>query len=152
MTITTRCGGSAEPGIELSKLSSSSSPRVSKSDSHQKILSDQSSLICCRSTAQSTRSVSTESVSLIPLVVPTLDKFMTSSGHCEVLSAVISRLISTTTLVVVRPLYLSTLWESEWCIDSVAIANAYAALEAGATHIDTSVVSSFVTSSRDTSS
>lgn len=56
------------------------------------------------------------------------------------LSAVTLRLTSTTTPVVVRCLFF--LYTDPVLISSfIAIANAYAALEAGATHVDTSIVS-----------
>lgn len=70
--------------------------------------------------------------------MPTLDKSTTLSELCEVSSAVISRPTSTTIPDAVSFLYA----KHNAATDSLAIANAYAALEAGATHVDTSVVCS----------
>lgn len=61
--------------IALSRLLSSSSPRVLRSDSPLRTLSDPNSSICSLSTEPSTRLVSTVLVLPILLVVPTLDRF-----------------------------------------------------------------------------
>lgn len=60
--------------IALLRLLSSSSPRVLRSDSPLRTLSDPNSSICSLSTGPSTRSVSTELVLPTLLVVPMPDR------------------------------------------------------------------------------
>lgn len=83
----------------LLKLSSSSSPRVSRSDSPARTRSGLTSSIFFQSIRPSTRSVSTGSVSPIPSDVLLLARSTTWCGHYEEWSAATSKLISTTTQV-----------------------------------------------------
>lgn len=141
-----------------SKLLSSSSPRVRfqlipgislgsnfrilqilRFVSRRRIPSDRTSSTFSRYTKQLTRLVSTVLVLLILLVAQTPVRFTTSSAPSVQLCTVISRFICITILEWVRSSVLRKP-VSYLIIPFLAIANAYTALEAGATHIDTSVL------------
>lgn len=117
-------------------------PQVLRFDSHQKIRSDQTWSTSYQSTKLSIASVLTVSVLPIQLDAPTLVKFTISSVLFEVSSAAISKSIFTMILEWVSICAYSkshVKWKLTFSVSS-AIANAYCALEAGATHIDTSVL------------
>jgi homocitrate synthase len=108
-----------------------------------RILSDQTSSTCSPSTEQSTRLALTGLVSLIRSAARIPARSMTSCAPCAVSSPVTLRHTSTTTLAAVCAVFsfsLCHICSSKHLHVTTAIANAFCALEAGATHIDTSVL------------